>query len=59
MEVYRNIAGETLTSLTTNAKYPGKPDETVKIKKLKTPMSVGDSYGVRLTTFYVVSFFGL
>ena len=55
MEVYKNIPGNTLSSLTSNAKYPSKPDETTKIKKLKTPMNAGDQYGVRLTTYYVVS----
>ena len=55
MEVYKNIPGTTLSSLTTNPKYPSKPDVTTKVKKLKTPQNMGDLYGVRLTTFFVVS----
>lgn len=57
MEVYKNIPGNTLSSLTSNPKYPSKPDVTSKIKKMKTPRNVGDQYGLRLTTFYVVSIF--
>jgi hypothetical protein len=55
MEVYKNIPGNTLSSLTTNPKYPSKPDVTTKIKKLKAPQNAGDLYGVRLTAYYVVS----
>ncbi|CAB4023312.1 Hypothetical predicted protein, partial [Paramuricea clavata] len=53
MEVYKNILGNTLSSLTTNPKYPSKPDVTTKIKKLKAPQNAGDLYGVRLTAYYV------
>ena len=57
MEVYKNIPGNTLSSLTSNPKYPSKPDVTSKIKKMKSPRNAGDQYGLRLTTFYVVSIF--
>jgi hypothetical protein len=58
MEVYNNIPGVTLNRLLYNKKFRAKtPDATKKIPGLVSPMNVGDNYGLRLTTYYVVSFF--
>ena len=56
MEVYNNIGGTTLNRLLYNKKFRSKtPDSTKKIPSLVSPMNIGDKYGLRLTTYYVVS----
>ena len=57
METWANIAGGELWMMTSNARYPNKPDTTVKLESLESPRSgnnLPDSYGLRMTTYYKV-----
>ena len=56
LEKWRNIRGKALSKLVTDPRYPKKPDVTKKIKRLSIRPNQGDSYGIRLTTYYVVCF---
>ena len=55
MEMWYNIPGTNLNSLTTNPRYPGKPDVSSKMLSLETQENIDDNYGVRLTTYFMVS----
>ena len=44
-----------LSRLITDPRFPGKPDVSKKIRGLSIKPNQGDRYGVRLTTYYVVS----
>ena len=51
MQIWYNIPGNELTSLTTNPQYPGKPDVSGKPLGLETQENIDDNYGVRMTTY--------
>ena len=58
METWNNIAGNELWLMTSNSRYPNKPDTTVKLASLESPRSgnnLPDSYGLRMTTYYKVN----
>ena len=50
-----NIPGTDLNRLTKNPRYPGKPDVSSKQRNLETAKDIDDNYGVRLTTYFMVS----
>lgn len=50
-----NIPGPHLNTLITNPRYPGKPDVSRKMPGLETEENIDDNYGVRLTTYFMVS----
>ncbi|CAB4003297.1 Hypothetical predicted protein [Paramuricea clavata] len=55
METWNNIAGNEIWMMTSNSRYPNKPDTTVKLASLESPRSgnnLPDSYGLRMTTYY-------
>ena len=52
--MWYNIPGTNLNSLTTNPRYPGKPDVSSKLLNLETQENIDDNYGVRLTTYFMV-----
>jgi hypothetical protein len=54
-EKWRGIPGMALSRLITDRRFPGKPDVSKKIRGLSIRPNQGDRYGVRLTTYYVVS----
>jgi hypothetical protein len=57
METWNNIAGNEIWMMTSNSRYPNKPDTTVKLASLQSPRSgnnLPDSYGLRMTTYYKV-----
>ena len=55
MQIWYNIPGNELTSLTTNPRYPGKPDVSGKTLGLETQENIDDNYGMRMTTYFMVS----
>lgn len=55
VQMWYNIPGTGLTRLTTNPRYPGKPDVSSKLPGLETQENIDDNYGVRLTTYFMVS----
>ena len=54
MDIWRNIGGTALAPLLTDPRYPQKPSASNKVLGLVSPVNVGNNYGLRLTTFYVV-----
>ena len=52
-EFWSGIGGVTLDQLKVNKRYPAKPNKKGILTELKTT-SQGDSYGVRLKTYYAV-----
>jgi hypothetical protein len=55
MEIWRNIAGNDLATLLADPRYPAKPYSSEKIPGLVSPANIGDNYGLRFKTYYVVS----
>ena len=56
MDIWRNIGGTALAPLLTNPRYPQRPSASNKVLKLVSPVNVGNNYGLRLTTFYLVRY---
>ena len=57
METWTNIAGNEIWRMTSNDRYPNKPDTSVKLDSLESPKSADnlpDNYGLRMTTYYKV-----
>jgi hypothetical protein len=54
VQMWFNIPGTDLNGLTKNPRYPGKPDLSSKLLGFETQENVGDNYGVRLTTYFMV-----
>ena len=55
MDIWVNIGGNSLATLLGNPRYPGKPSISNMVPGLVSPVNVGNVYGLRLKTFYVVS----
>ena len=55
MDIWRNIGGSSLAPLLADPRYPEKPYTSNKVLGLVSPAKIGDNYGLRLKTFYVVS----
>ena len=55
MDIWRKIRGTALARLLTNRRYPGRPHTSNKVLGLVSPANIGNRYGLRLKTFYVVS----
>ena len=55
MDIWRNIGGSSLAPLLANPRYPEKPSSSNMVPGLASPAFIGDNYGLRLKTFYVVS----
>ena len=50
-EVYSNIFGPTLASLTNDARFPAQPDFVGPITSFQTPFGLADNYGARVSGF--------
>ena len=55
MDIWKNIGGSTLAPMLADPRYPEKPYTSNKVPELVSPAKIGDNYGLRLKTFYVVS----
>ena len=57
METWNNIAGNEIWMMISNSRYPNKPDTTVQLDSLESPIrgdNLPDNYGLRMTTYYKV-----
>ena len=57
MQMWTKIGSHHLNTLLRNRRFPRKPDMTINIPGLKTPINIDDNYGLRLTAYYRVSDF--
>ena len=48
---FKNINGGAVSDLTTNPKFPNKPDETVALSGAFETANRGDNYGTMIETF--------
>ena len=55
MQMWTKIGSHHLNTLLRNRRFPRKPDMTINIPGLKTPINIDDNYGLRLTAYYKVS----
>ena len=55
MDIWRRISGNNLAALLSHPRYPDKPSTSNKVTGLTSPPKIGDNYGLRLKTYYVVS----
>ena len=55
MQMWTRIGSHHLNTLLRNRRFPRKPDMTINIPGLKTPINIDDNYGLRLTAYYRVS----
>ena len=54
MQMWTRIGSNNLNTLLRNSRYPRRPDMTINIPGLKSPVNIGDNYGLRLTAYYRV-----
>ena len=54
MQMWTGIGSHNLNTLLRNRRYPRRPDMTINIPGLNTPVNMDDNYGLRLTTYYRV-----
>jgi hypothetical protein len=54
MEVWKNIPGNNIYQLKQNPRFPDKPDTSVVIRNMATPVNKMDNYGLRLTAYFKV-----
>ena len=55
MDIWYSIKGAGLKSLEEDVRYPDKPDSTKTVENMASPLNMGDNYGLRLRTYFVVS----
>jgi hypothetical protein len=55
MQMWTRIGSHHLSALLRNRRYPRRPDMTINIPGLKTPVNIDNNYGLRLTAYYRVS----
>ena len=56
MQMWTRIGSHHLNTLLRNPRYrSNKPDMTIKLPGLKSPVNIDDNYGLRLTAYYKVS----
>jgi hypothetical protein len=55
MQMWTRIGGHHLSGLLRNRRYPRRPDMTINLPALKTPVNMDNNYGLRLTAYYRVS----
>ena len=55
MQMWTRIGGPHLSLLLRNRRYPRRPDMTINVPGLKTPVNMDNNYGLRLTAYYRVS----
>lgn len=54
MQMWTRIVSGDLNVLLRYGRYPNRPDITVNIPELKSPVNMDNNYGLRLTTYYKV-----
>ena len=52
-EVYMNIGGGSLASLTNSPNFPANPDQTNVIQEFEAPMNVLNNYGQRVRGYVI------
>lgn len=50
-EYWYNLAGNSISTLTSYSNYPAKPDATITLASFQSPQNVADSYGSRMHGF--------
>lgn len=50
-EVYHNIPGSLISSLTSNANYPNNPGSVSSLNSFEAPLNFGDNFGSRIIGF--------
>ena len=55
MDIWYGIQGTNgLGSLEQDQRYPDKPDSSITIENMASPLNMGDNYGLRLRAYYLV-----
>ena len=54
MQMWTRIGSHRLNTLLRNRRFPRRPDMTINVPGLKSPVNMDDNYGLRLTTYYRV-----
>ncbi len=54
MQMWTRIGSNNLNTLLRNRRYPRRPDMTINVPGLKSPVNMDDNYGLRLTAYYRV-----
>ena len=55
MQMWTRIGSHNLNALLRNVRYRRKrPDMTINVPGLKSPVNIDDNYGLRLTAYYRV-----
>jgi hypothetical protein len=56
MQMWSRIGSNNLNVLLRNRRYPRKPDMTINVPGLKSPVNMDNNYGLRLTAYYKVGY---
>ena len=54
MQMWTKIGSHHLNNLLRNRRYPKRPDMTINVPGLKSPVNMDNNYGLRLTAYYRV-----
>ena len=54
MQMWTRIGSHHLNNLLRNRRYPRRPDMTINVPGLNSPVNMDDNYGLRLTAYYRV-----
>ena len=54
MQMWTKIGSNRLSALLRNRRFPRKPDMTINVPGLNSPVNIDDNYGLRLTAYYRV-----
>ena len=52
--MWTKIGSHHLNNLLRNRRFPKRPDMTINVPGLKSPVNIDDNYGLRLTAYYKV-----
>ena len=56
MDLWFSIKGSSLKSLEQDQRYLDTPDTKKTIDNMASPLNMGDNYGLRLPSYFVVGF---
>ena len=59
MDIWYSIEGNKLENLESDPRFPDKPDATKELENMASPLNLGDNYGLRMTSYFMVRFFSL
>ena len=54
MQMWTKIGSNRLSALLRNRRFPRRPDMTINVPGLNSPVNIDDNYGLRLTAYYRV-----